>query len=379
MKALVYQGYGQHTLQDRPKPAIERPEDAIVRITKTTICTTDLHILKGEIPSVAEGRILGHEGVGVVEQVGTAVSNFKVGDHVLISCITSCGNCANCKKGLYSHCEHGGWILGNLIDGTNAEYVRIPFADHSLYPLPAGADDEMFVLLSDVMPTGLECGVLNGQVQPGDTVAIIGAGPVGLAALLTAQFYAPAEIIVVDNDDARLKLAKILGATQVFSNGLGNAAEKIMTLTHNRGVDVAIEAIGLPAGFDICQAIVSVGGHIANIGAHGHPVRLNLDKLWSQNITLSTGLVDTKTIPMLTKMVASGKLQTQALISHHFLFDQWTDAYETFGNAIESQSLKVIITNGVQLNPSVEASEDVDNLVQQQPISAGVVNDSLGG
>ena len=346
MKALVYHGPGKRALENMPRPAIVLPTDAIIRITKTTICGTDLHIMKGDLPAVTAGRILGHEGVGIVDQIGASISNFHVGEHVLISCISSCGRCANCKKGMYSHCENGGgWILGNLIDGTQAEYVRIPFADNSLYPIPADADEEALVMLSDIFPTGFECGVLNGQVKPGDTVAIIGAGPIGLAALLTAQFYSPAEIIMVDNDDNRLKVAKTFGATQVINNGLGNSAEKIMALTAQRGVDVAIEAIGIPESFDICQEIVTAGGHIANVGVHGKPVQLNLDKLWAQNITLTTRLVDTITTPMLLKTVASGKLQPKQLITHHFSMDQMMQAYETFGDATKELALKVIITN----------------------------------
>jgi len=247
---------------------------------------------------------------------------------------------------MYSHCLNGGgWILGNLIDGTQAEFVRIPLADNSLYPIPAGADEEAFVMLSDVLPTGFECGVLNGQVKPGDTLAILGAGPVGLATLLTAQFYSPAAVIMVDNDTNRLEVAKKLGATQVILNDLGNAAEKIMTLTGNRGVDVAIEAVGIPASFDVCQAIVAAGGHIANVGVHGKPVQLNLDKLWAQNITLTTRLVDTVTTPMLLKTVLAGKLQPGLLITHHFTLDQVMQAYDTFGEAMKERALKIIITN----------------------------------
>jgi len=317
MKALVYHSPGKRGLENMPRPSIQSPTDAILKITRTTICGTDLNIMKGELPGVTDGRILGHEGVGIVEQVGASVFNFSVGDHVLISCISSCGRCANCKIGMYSHCLNGGgWIMGNLIDGTQAEFVRIPYADNSLYPVPAGADEEAFVMLSDILPTGFECGVLNGQVKPGDTLAIIGAGPIGLAALLTAQFYSPAAVIMVDNDDNRLEVAKKLGATQVIQNTLGNAAEKIMALTANRGVDVAIEAVGIPASFDICQAIVTAGGHIANVGVHGKPVQLNLDKLWAQNITLTTRLVDTVTTPMLIKTVLAGKLQPSQLIDH---------------------------------------------------------------
>ena len=346
MKALVYHSPGKRALENTPNPDIESPTDAIVRITKTTICGTDLHIMKGDVPTVTDGRILGHEGVGIIEKVGSCVSNFSVGDHVLISCISSCGRCVNCKKGMYSHCENGGgWILGVKIDGTQAEYVRIPFADNSLYPIPAGVDEEAFVMLSDILPTGFECGVLNGQVKPGDTVAIIGAGPIGLATLLTVHFYSPAEVIMIDTDDYRLKVAKKLGATHVIHNDLGNAVEKVMALTDNRGVDVAIEAIGIPESFDICQEIVAAGGHIANVGVHGKPVQLNLDKLWAQNITLTTRLVDTVTTPMLLKTVASGKLQVKQLITHHFSLDQVMQAYDTFGNAMEERALKIIITN----------------------------------
>ena len=347
MKALVYHGPGKLALEDRPIPVIATPTDAIVRITKTTICGTDLHIMKGDVPTVTDGRILGHEGVGVIEQVGASLSNFRVGDRVLISCITSCGKCANCKKGMYSHCENGGgWILGNRIDGTQAEYVRIPFADNSLYPIPAGVDEEALVMLSDILPTGFECGVLNGRVKPGDTVAIVGGGPIGLAALLTAQFYSPADIIVVDVDDNRLAVAKRFGATKVVNNIDGKAAGQVMALTDNRGVDVAIEAIGIPSSFDVCQAIVTAGGHIANIGVHGKPVQLNLDKLWAHNITLTTGLVDTVTTPMLLKTVLSGKVHPKQLITHHFALNEVMQAYNTFGNAMKERALKVIMTNG---------------------------------
>ncbi len=346
MKALVYNGPGKRALEERPKPLITAPTDAIVKISKTTICGTDLHILKGDLSTVTVGRILGHEGVGVVEQVGGSVANFSVGDRVLISCITSCGRCLNCKKGMYSHCENGGgWILGNLIDGTHAEYVRIPFADNSLYPIPTGADEEALVMLSDILPTGFECGVIKGQVQPGDTVAIVGAGPIGLAALLTAQFFSPAELIMIDVDDNRLEAAKAFGATKVVNNGDGKAAEKVMALTGNRGVDVAIEAIGIAASFDVCQAIVTAGGHIANIGVHGKPVQLNLDKLWSQNITLTTRLVDTVTTPMLLKTVLSARINPKLLITHHFALNDLMRAYDTFGNAGKEHALKVMITH----------------------------------
>jgi alcohol dehydrogenase len=345
MKALVYHGPQKRAWEDRPKPVIIDPADAIVKITKTTICGTDLHIMKGDVPAVTEGRILGHEGVGIVEEVGSAISSFKVGDNVLISCVSSCGKCVNCKKGMYSHCLNGGgWVLGHLIDGTQAEYVRIPFADNSLYPIPERSDEDALVMLSDILPTGYECGVLNGKVSPGDTVAIVGAGPVGLAVLLTAQFYSPSEIIQIDVDPSRLEIAKRFGATKVIDNSDGNSIAKVMELTGGRGVDVAIEAIGLPATFDVCQDIVTAGGHIANVGVHGKPVQLKLDKLWIHNITLTTRLVDTVTTPQLLKTVQSGRLNAGQLVTHHFKLDEMMKAYDVFGNAAKEKALKVILT-----------------------------------
>ena len=345
MKALVYNGPGNRAFKEKPKPELKETTDAVVKITKTTICGTDLHIMKGDVPTVTEGRTLGHEGVGVIEEVGEGVSNFKKGDRVLISCITACGKCVNCKNQMYSHCVNGGWILGNTIDGTQAEYVRIPHADTSLYHIPEGSDEEALVMLSDILPTGLEVGVLNGKVQPGDTVAIVGAGPIGLAALLTAQFYSPAEIIMVDLDDNRLEVSKTFGATQTINSSSGKAIEEVMKLTEDRGVDVAIEAVGIPATFDVCQEIVKAGGHIANIGVHGKSVELHLEKLWMQNITMTTGLVDTYTIPMLMKTVDSGTLEPEQLITHHFKLSDIMNAYDVFGNASKEKALKVILEN----------------------------------
>jgi alcohol dehydrogenase len=308
MKALVYQGPGKKAWQEQPKPVIRETTDAIVKILKTTICGTDLHIMKGDLPEVESGRILGHEGVGVIESLGSAVTNFNVGQHVIISCVTSCGKCDFCKKGMYSHCEKGGWILGYKIDGTQAEYVRIPYADNSLYPIPAGSDEEALVMLSDILPTGFECGVLNGQVKPGDTIAIVGAGPVGMAALLTSQFYTPAEIIVIDQDDNRLEVAKTFGATHTINSAKENALLKVMELTGGKGVDTAIEAVGVPDTFELCEVIIAAGGHIANIGVHGKSVSLHLEKLWDRNITITTRLVDTVTTPMLLKRFNRKKL-----------------------------------------------------------------------
>jgi alcohol dehydrogenase len=317
-----------------------------VRITTSTICGTDLHILKGDLPAVPDGRILGHEAVGVVEQVGTGVTKFHVGDKVIVSCVTACLTCDFCRKQMYSHCRNGGWILGYVIDGTQAEYVRVPFADGSLYNFPAGADEEAMVMLSDILPTGFECGVLNGQVKPGDTIAIVGAGPVGLAVLLTAQFYSPAAIFMIDLDDKRLAVAQQFGATTVINSGGGDAAEQVMKLTEGAGVDVAIEVVGLPATFSICQDIVGAGGRIANVGVHGKPVKLHLEKLWDRNIAITTRLVDTVTTPMLLKVVGSGKLQPARLVTHHFTMDEIVKAYDTFGNAAKEGALKVILTNG---------------------------------
>ena len=343
MKALVYQGPGCRAWEDRPRPTIIQATDAIVRVTTTTICGTDLHILKGDLPTVTSGRILGHEGVGVIEELGTNVLSFHKGDKVLISCITSCGRCSFCRKGMYSHCSTGGWILGNQIDGTQAEYIRIPYADTSLYALPAEVDDEAATMLSDILPTGLECGVLNGQVKPGDVVAIIGAGPVGLAALLTAQLYSPAEIVIVDLDGHRLEVARSLGATKVVNSSDGKAVDRIMALTHDAGVDVAIEAVGIPTTFDICQSIIAPGGRIANVGVHGKPVEFHIERLWSYNITLTTRLVDTVTTPMLLGMVQSGRLDAKKLVSHRFELSEIMMAYDTFANAAKERALKVVL------------------------------------
>lgn len=343
MKALVYEGPGKKSLEERPVPGINAATDAIVKVTKTTICGTDLHILKGDVPTCTPGRILGHEGVGIVEEVGAGVTQFKKGDHVLISCISACGKCEYCRKGMYSHCTTGGWILGNTIDGTQAEYVRIPHADTSLYPIPEGADEEALVMLSDILPTGFECGVLNGKVEPGATVAIVGSGPIGLAALLTAQFYSPAEIIMVDLDENRLETARRFGATQTVKASGEEAKRQVLALTGGRGVDAAIEAVGIPPTFELCQEIVAPGGTIANIGVHGTKVDLHLEKLWSQNIAITTRLVDTVTTPMLLKTVRSGKIDPSKLITHRFKLGQILDAYETFGSAAKTHALKVII------------------------------------
>ncbi|MGV7106460.1 zinc-dependent alcohol dehydrogenase family protein [Flavobacterium sp. U410] len=345
MKAMVY--YGDHNikLEEKPKPTIQKPTDVIVKVLKTTICGTDLGIYKGKNPEIASGRILGHEGVGIIEEVGSSVSQFKVGDKVLISCISACGSCSYCKKQMYSHCKDGGWILGYMIDGVQAEYARIPHADNSLHKIPETIDDETAVLLSDILPTGHEIGVQYGNVKPGDEIAIVGAGPVGMSALLTAQFYSPSKIIMIDLDENRLEMAKELGATHTINSGSENVEEAIKKIVEEDGVDVAIEAVGIPPTWDICQKIVKAGGNIANVGVHGKKVDFEIEKLWIKNLTITTGLVNTNTTPMLIKAAATNKLPLKKMITHHFKLSELEHAYQVFLDGAKERAIKIIISN----------------------------------
>ncbi len=345
MKALVYHGDHDIALEEKPIPTILKSTDAIVKVLKTTICGTDLGIYKGKNPEITPGRILGHEGIGIIEEVGDSVTQYRKGDKVLISCVTSCGSCEYCKKQLYSHCKDGGWILGYMIDGIQAEYARIPYADNSLFKLPPTIDDEVGVLLSDILPTGHEIGVQYGNVKPGDTIAIVGAGPVGMSVLLTAQFYSPSTIIMVDMDENRLALAKQLGATHTVNSADGRAVEEILAIAGGDGVDVAIEAVGIPPTWDICQQVVRPGGHIANVGVHGVKVDFEIQKLWIKNLTITTGLVNTNTTPLLIKAVASNKFDLKKMITHRFKLGEIEEAYRVFLNGAQEKAMKIIIEN----------------------------------
>jgi alcohol dehydrogenase len=345
MRAVVFHGPGQKSWDEVPDPTIIDPTDAIVRVDAVTICGTDLHILKGDVPTVTPGRVLGHEAVGTVQQVGAAVSTVAPGDRVLVSCISSCGRCRYCREGAYGQCiAGGGWILGHLIDGTQAELVRTPFADTSLHHLPDHVDTEAALMLADILPTGFEVGVLNGGVQPGDVVAVVGAGPIGLAAMLTAQLFSPSQIVAIDLADARLEAAKQFGATTTVNPSRQDAVELVRSMTDGLGADVAIEAVGVPATFEQCTSLIRPGGRVANVGVHGEAATLHLEELWIRNVTITTGLVDTSSTPRLLKLLAAGQLDAQRFITHHFAMDDVMAAYDAFGRAAETAALKVVIT-----------------------------------
>jgi alcohol dehydrogenase len=347
MKALVYHGPGRMAWEDAPKPGISAPTDAIVRVDATTICGTDLHIMKGDLPATIDGRILGHEAVGTVESVGSAVKNVKVGDRVLVSCVSACGACRFCREGRFGQClGGGGWILGYMIDGTQAEFVRVPFADTSTYPVPAGVSDEDLLMLSDILPTSYEVGVLNGHITPGDVVAIVGAGPIGLSAMMTARLFSPSHIVAIDLADTRLAAAKRFGADVLVNSGRDDPLKVVQQLTAGLGADVAIEAVGIPETFELATALVRPGGHVANIGVHGKPATLHLETLWTRDVTITTGLVDTFSTPTLIRLLAGGQLQTSAFVTQRFALDDMMAAYDTFGRAAETGALKVVLTAG---------------------------------
>ena len=330
---------------DVPDPIIQDAADAIVRVDNTTICGTDLHILKGDTPEVAAGRILGHEAVGTIAEVGAGVTTVKPGDRVLVSCISACGRCEYCREGRSGQCTGGGWILGYMIDGTQAEYVRVPFADTSTYALPEGSADEEILTLADILPTGYEVGVLNGKVRPGDTVAVVGAGPVGLAAITGARLLTPGHVIAIDLADARLEAAISFGADLTVNNGRDDAVAYVNSVTGGRGADVAIEAVGVPASFELCTQLVRPGGHIANIGVHGKPATLHLESLWIRDVTITTGLVDAYSTPTLMRLVASRQIDAARFATHHFKLAQITEAYDVFQNAAETGAIKVVMTS----------------------------------
>ncbi|MEV0354292.1 zinc-dependent alcohol dehydrogenase family protein [Nonomuraea sp. NPDC050680] len=346
MKALIYHGPGRRSWEETPDPQLIEPTDAIVRVDAVTICGTDLHILKGDVPTVAPGTILGHEAVGTVTTTGSSVGTLKPGDRVLVSCISACGRCRYCRIGMFGQClGGGGWILGHRVNGTQAEHVRVPFADTSTHRLPDGVTDEAALMLADILPTAYEVGVLNGRVQPGDTVVIVGAGPIGLAAITTAQLFTPSHIVAVDPAPSRLEAAKQLGADLIVGAG-DDPTGAIAELTRGLGADVAIEAVGLPETFELCTRLIRPGGHVANVGVHGAPATLHLEDLWIRNLTITTGLVDTYSTPTLLDMIAAGRLDPSRFITHRFALQDMAAAYETFADPAATGALKVVLSRG---------------------------------
>jgi alcohol dehydrogenase len=345
MKAVVYHGPGSKAWEEVPHPVLKANTDAIIRIDAVTICGTDLHILKGDVPAVTDGRILGHEAVGTVDEIGSAVKNLAVGDRVLVSCITACGTCRFCRAGSYGQCiGGGGWILGHKIDGTQAEYVRVPFADTSTHHAPAGVSDEELLMMADILPTGYEVGVLNGHVSPGDVVAVVGAGPIGLSAIMGAHLFSPSHVVAIDLADARLAAAKRFGADVTVDNGHEDAVAVVKGLTGGLGADVAIEAVGVPSTFELCADLVRPGGRVANVGVHGQPVTLHLEDLWIRNVTITTGLVDTYSTPTLLRLATTPHVDAGRFVTHRFRLGQFMEAYDVFSRAAETSALKVVLT-----------------------------------
>ncbi len=345
MKALVYHGPGSKAWEEVPRPVVIADSDAIVRVDATTICGTDLHILKGDVPTVTDGRILGHEAVGTIVETGAAVKHRRPGDRVLVSCVSACGTCRFCREGSYGQClGGGGWILGNEIDGTQAEFVRVPFADNSTYPVPAGVSDEELLMLADILPTSYEVGALNSRITPGDVVVVVGSGPIGLSAITCARLFSPSLVVAIDMAPSRLDAAKQFGADVVINNAEQDALAAVLDVTGGLGADVAIEAVGVPATFELACELVRPGGRIANIGVHGTPAELHLERLWNRNVTITTGLVDTYSTPTLMRLLTSRHLDARRFVTHHFAFAEFESAYDVFSRAGETGALKVVLT-----------------------------------
>jgi alcohol dehydrogenase len=341
MKALVYQGNGDRSWTTMPDPTIADDQDIVIRVDAVTICGTDLHILGGDVPEVKPGRVLGHEAVGTVVAAGRA-SGRLVGDRVLASCISGCGRCPACRFGHYGQCRNGGgWILGHLIDGVQAEFARIPFADLSTYVLPDTISDQAAVLFADIVPTAYEVGVRNGQVEPGSVVAVVGAGPIGWSAMLCARLYSPAHIVAIDPAPARREMALRLADTVVEPD---QAEATMRRLGDGLGADVVIEAVGRPEAFELCTRLARPGGRVANVGVHGEAATLHLEDLWIRDVTITTGLVDGWSTSQLLAMYSEGLLDPSDLLTHRFDLTAMVEAYDVFADPASSGAMKVVLT-----------------------------------
>lgn len=342
MKAFVYHGPEKMSLDQVPKPTIIKPTDAIVKVTTSTICGTDKHIRHGGMPEVEPGRIIGHEFCGIVEEVGSSVNKFKKGDKVAVSCVTQCMDCYYCRRGMYSQCTTGSWIYGYMIDGCQADYVRVPYADSGMYIIPDSLTDEDVLFVGDILSTGY-FGAENGNIQPGDTVAVFGSGPVGMCAMATARLWGPARIVAVDIDDSRLEFAKKNGWADYGLNPQKvDVVQALKDMTGGRGADVTIEANGFEPTFKGAIDGVRAGGTVSLIGVFEKPQVVEMNKLWIKNIAIKMGLVNANRISELIDLIKEGKLNMKPLITHTLPLSQVAEGYDIFEERRDN-AIKVVL------------------------------------
>lgn len=346
MKALVHDGNGTIAIKERPKPEPVEPGDAIVRVTLSTICTSDLHIIHGAVPRALPNTVLGHEFVGVIEQVGENVTNLAPGDRVAVSCETFCGECFYCKRGWVNNCAQGGWELGCRLDGCQAEFVRVPYAEHTCSIIPDSVTDEDALFLGDIVATG-QWGAEIAELERGCTVAVIGAGPVRLATMMCAKLAEPGRIIAIDIDAKRLALAQERGLADETMDASVMSLDAIETAVHNmtegRGADAVVEAAGGSNTFEMAWRIARPNAVVVISAMYEGPQTLPLHEMYGKNLVFKTGGVDAANMNETMKLVEKGRINTICLVSKRYALNDILEAYRAF-EAHEDGCLKMIIT-----------------------------------
>lgn len=343
MKAVVYKGNGIVCLEDRPIPVIEKETDAIVRVTRSTICSSDLHIKHGAVPRAKENIVLGHEFVGEIVEVGRKVKNFFVGDRVSVNVETFCGECFFCKQGYVNNCIHGGWELGCRIDGGQAEYARIPMADQGLTKIPDDVSDEEALFNGDILATGYWAASI-GEIKPADTVVVLGAGPTGLCTLMSIKLYSPATVIVVDTSTDRLNLAKEQGLADVCLNPLEvDIEEEILKLTQGRGADRVFEVAGGENTFQLAWKVARPNAIVILVALYEKEQTLPLHQMYGKNLVFKTGGVDANSCEAIMKMVECKKIDTSCLITHRGPLNDVMEGYRIFEDRLDG-CIKWVIT-----------------------------------